>query len=129
MLGEGGMAYSASPTLVQEMQNGKGEDGSGKKMEIKKQFSTIDIYQAPTPCQTASPQRPKSCDDPWFSESHTLTTQLWLLHESLSQKSFDLKKKTTLKFGIPILIFLCLFAGLSILVWSGLLLRMWQGFS
>lgn len=111
------MAYSAIPTLVQEIQNGKGEDGSGKKMEIKKQFSTVDIYQAPTPCRTASPQRPKSYDDLWFTESHTLNTQLWLLHETLSQNLL-IKKKTTLKFGIPVLIFLCLFAGLSF--WFGL---------
>lgn len=108
------MAYSAIPTLVQEIQNGKGEDGSGKKMEIKKQFSAVDIYQAPTPCQTASPQRPKSYDDLWFTESHTL----WLLRETLSQNLSFKKKKTTLKFGIPILMFLCLFAGLSF--WFGL---------
>lgn len=123
MLGEWGMAYSAIPTLIQEIQNGKGKDGSGKKMEIKKQFSTVDIYQALTPCQTTSPQRPKSHDDLWFTESRTLTTQ-----ETLSQKFFNNKKKhleiwnTCSDFSV----FVC---GFLILVWSGLLLRMWQGFS
>lgn len=119
------MAYSAIPTLVQEIQNGKGEDGSGKKMEIKKQFSAVDISQAPTPCQTASPQRPKSYDDLWFTESHTL----WLLHETLSQNLSFKKKKNHLEIWntySDVSVFVC---GFIILVWSGLLLRMWQGFS
>lgn len=122
------MAYSAIPTLVQEIQNGKGEDGSGKKMEIKKQFSTVDIYQAPTPCRTASPQRPKSYDDLWFTESHTLNTQLWLLHETLSQNLL-IKKKNHLEIWNTCSDFFVFVCGFIILVWSGLLLRMWQGFS
>lgn len=89
------MAYSAIPTLVREIQNGKGKDGSGKKMEIKRQFSTADIYQALTPCRTASPRRPKSYDDLWFTEpKYTHYSTLIATRDSISKKFFDKKKKT-----------------------------------
>lgn len=111
MLGEWGTAYSAIPTLNQEMQNREGKGGSGKKMEIKIQFSIVDSYYALTLCWKVSAQRTKSFDD--LDSQKVSTTQPQLLCETLSQIFL-------IKIWKNCSVFCVLVCGFIISVWFGL---------